>query len=117
MMTTALSRALPRTILAAGLALAGTIASFGVTAAPAQAQGPSAKVYSASLAAALESPRREVINGVVWNCKGDSCAAPLDGSRAASTCTRVVRKFGQVTRFATPKGEFSAEELQRCNAG
>jgi hypothetical protein len=116
-MTTAVSRTLPRTIIAAGLALAGTIASFGITAAPAQAQGPAAKNYTASLAAPLESPRREVINGVVWNCKGDSCAAPLDGSRASTTCTRVAREFGQLARFATPKGEFTAEELQRCNAG
>jgi hypothetical protein len=27
-----------------------------------------------------------------------------------------VKAFGQVSTFAGPKGEFSAEDLQRCNA-
>jgi hypothetical protein len=115
MMTTAVQRALPRTVLAAALALAGTIASFGVTATQAQAQAPGSKINNASLSVKLDGPRREVINGVVWNCKGDSCAAPLDGSRALVTCTKVAQKFGPLTRFATPKGELTAEELARCN--
>jgi hypothetical protein len=27
-----------------------------------------------------------------------------------------VKAFGQVTKFATPKGEFDADKLARCNA-
>lgn len=113
-MNTAISRALPRTLIAAGLALFGTIASFTVTTAPAHAAA--ARVYTASLATALEAPRREIINGVQWKCEGDSCAAPVDGSRPANSCARLVRKIGPVTRFAGPNGELSAEDLQRCNA-
>lgn len=114
-MTTVTQRALPRTLLVAGLAFAGTIASFGITTAPAHAQAP-AKGYSVSLASAVSAPRREVINGVLWNCSGDQCSGPIDGARPANTCAHVVKKFGAITRFATPKGELSAEDLQRCNA-
>lgn len=113
-MTTITQRAFSRALLAAGLAFVGTVASFGATTSPAYAQAPG-KGYSASLTAALDAPRREVINGVLWNCVGDSCAGPVDGARAANTCARVAKKFGPLARFATPKGELSAEDLQRCN--
>ena len=115
MLTTAYQRAFPRTLVAAALAVAATVTSFGITVSPARAQAPVAKSYSATLASALEAPQREVINGVLWNCAGDSCKGPVDGARAGNTCARVAKKFGQVTRFATPKGEMTAEELQRCN--
>ncbi|MDE2437103.1 MAG: hypothetical protein KGM49_12655, partial [Sphingomonadales bacterium] len=72
---------LPRILLAAGLAMAGTIASFGITVAPARA-GTSA--YSATLAAGLEAPARKVVNGVLWNCNGSNCAGPVDGARAVN---------------------------------
>ncbi len=113
-MITAFERQLPRTLLAAGLAIAGTIASFGATTTPAYAAGAGA--YSASLATPVDAPKREVINGVLWRCEGDSCSAPLDGSRPANACAKLVRKIGPVTRFASPKGELSADDLQRCNA-
>lgn len=114
-MTTVIQRTFSRTLFVAGLALAGTLASFGATTTPAYAQ-PQAKGYSATLATPTDAPRREVINGVLWRCEGDSCAAPLDGSSPATACAKAVRKLGPVTRFATPKGELSAEQLQRCNA-
>lgn len=114
-MITVNQSAFSRTLFAAALALAGTVASFGVTVSRAEAQAPG-KGYSASLTAALDAPRREVINGVLWNCAGDSCSGPVDGARPSNTCARVVKKFGTLSRFATPKGELSAEDLQRCNA-
>ncbi len=106
-------RPLARTLFAAGLALAGTIASFSVTTVPARAGTPS---YSATLASAVQSPATKVVNGVVWNCDGATCAGPVDGASPKNTCAQVVKTFGQVAKFATPKGEFSAEQLQRCNA-
>lgn len=113
-MNTVITRQLPRTLIAAGLAFVGTIASFAVTTAPAHA-APRAG-YSATLQTALEAPARKVVNDVVWNCAGDSCQGPLDGSAPRTTCTKVVKAFGPVTHFASPKGEFDADQLQRCNA-
>ena len=84
-------------------------------AAPVTAQSPSAG-YSATLAAPAPAAKKAVVNGVVWHCEGDTCAAPLDGARPAIACGRMVRAFGTVTRFASPKGELSAEDLARCNA-
>ena len=111
-MTTLATSQLSRTLLAAGLAIAGTLASFSATTTPAEAAGR----YSAKLAAAVEAPAKKVVNGVLWNCAGDACSGPVDGARPINTCVQVVKAFGQVSTFAGPKGEFSAEDLQRCNA-
>jgi hypothetical protein len=112
-MTTLANSPLSRTLLAAGLAIAGTLASFSATTTPAEAA--SAR-YSAKLTAAVQAPARKVVNGVLWNCTGDSCSGAVDGARPINTCVQVVKAFGQVSSFAGPKGEFSAEDLQRCNA-
>ncbi|WP_374528986.1 hypothetical protein [Novosphingobium sp.] len=112
-MTAICSAPLTRTLLAAGLAFAGTIASFSATVTPAHA---GAAGYTAKLSTALEAPKQKVVNDVLWRCSGDSCSAPVDGARPVNTCAKVVKAFGPVTSFATPKGELSAEDLQRCNA-
>jgi hypothetical protein len=109
-MTTAI---LPRTLLTAGLALVGTVLSFSATATPAFAQ---AAGYKAVLSTALEAPTKKVVNGGMWKCEGASCTGKDDGSRAITTCVKVVKAFGPVSEFVSPKGEFSAEDLQRCNA-
>ena len=114
MTTFANASALPRTLIAAALAVTGTIASFGITAGPAHAQGPT-KGYVATLTAKLDAPKRSVVNGVVWNCAGNTCTGPVDGSRAATSCAKVGRQFGEIAAFATPKGDLSAEDLARCN--
>lgn len=112
-MTTLANSPLSRTVLAAGLAIAGTLASFAATTSPAEAA--SAR-YSAKLAASVEAPAKKIVNGVVWSCAGDACSGPVDGARPINTCFKVVKAFGQVSSFAGPKGELSAEDLQRCNA-
>ena len=112
-MTTAIARKLPRAPIAAALALAGTLASFSVTTGPARA-APSG-VYSAALATPLAAARREIIDGAIWRCEGNRCTAPADGARPQAICGKVARKFGPVSRFATPQGELSAEQLARCN--
>ena len=102
-----------RTLLAAGLAVVGTIASFAATTSTAQAQ--TATRYSATLAAPATEAAK-VVNGVNWTCNGTECSGRIDGAAPINTCTRVVKAFGQVTKFATPKGEFDADKLARCNA-
>ncbi len=112
-MTTAFARKLPRALIAAALALAGTIASFSVTTGPARAA--SAGVYSAALATPLTAARREIIDGAIWRCEGNRCSSPADGARIQTVCGKVARKFGPLAGFATPQGELSAEQLARCN--
>jgi hypothetical protein len=114
-MLTATANPFSRTLLAAGLAVLGTLASFSVTTSTAQAQ-TAARGYTATLASAVEAPARKVVNGVQWNCVGTECNGRVDGAAPINTCTRVVKAFGQVTKFATPKGEFDADKLARCNA-
>ena len=112
-MTTAIARCLPRTLITAALALAGTFASFSATTAPARAAVTGA--YAAVLVTPLAAPRREIVDGTVWRCDGDRCSAPADGARAQTVCAKVARKFGPVTSFATPQSALSAEQLTRCN--
>ena len=113
-MNTAIDHKLPRTLFTAALALAGTLASFSATTQSAQA-APAGGSYSATLAAQLPEARREIIDGAIWRCAGERCAAPADGGRAQVVCGRVARKFGQVARFAGPQGALSSEQLTRCN--
>jgi len=112
-MTTALERHLPRTLFAAALALSGTLASFAITTTPVQA---AARTYHATLASGLAAPASKVVNGVLWRCDGASCSGEIDGSSPVHACANVAKAFGSVSGFATPKGEFSAEQVQRCNA-
>ena len=110
---TATANPFSRTLLAAGFAVVGTIASFAVTTSPAHAQA--ARTYSATLAAPAAEATK-VVNGVNWTCNGTVCTGRIDGAAPINTCTRVVKAFGQVTKFTTPKGEFNADKLARCNA-
>ena len=105
--------AISRSLLAAGLAVVGTIASFAATTTPVQAQA--AARYSATLAAPAGEASK-VVNGVNWTCAGTECSGRVDGAAPVNTCARVVKAFGQVTKFTTPKGEFNADKLARCNA-
>lgn len=112
-MTSIALQPLSRTLLAAGLAVVGTIASFGATATPAFA-GPAG--YSAKLAAPVDGARKEVLGGALWKCEGAACRAPAETSSPAASCARVVKTFGKVASFATAKGAFSPEQLDKCNA-
>ena len=73
--------------------------------------------WSAGLAKPLESPRSAIVNSVMWKCAGDQCSAPAQDSRPLLVCQKVARKFGTVTRFVSPAGALSADELAKCNAG
>jgi hypothetical protein len=115
-MTTAFARRMPRSLIAAALALASTLTSFAVIVTPAVA-APRGGAYAATLATPLTQPRREIVEGAVWRCQGDRCSAPADGARALTICSKVSRRFGEVARFSTPQGELATAELARCNAG
>ncbi|MGE3690633.1 MAG: hypothetical protein AB7F98_04560 [Novosphingobium sp.] len=115
-MTTAILRTIPRGLIAAVLALTSTIGSFAAATSPALAMARGG-AYAATLSSPLPQPRREIVDGAVWRCDADRCAAPASGARAITVCTKVSRKFGPIARFSTPQGELTAEELARCNEG
>jgi hypothetical protein len=70
--------------------------------------------YEASLTAPMP-PRQEIVDGVLWKCAGERCAAPAGGSRPVLVCQRIARAFGAVARFVSPAGVLSSEDLSRCN--
>jgi hypothetical protein len=112
-MTTAISQALPRALFATA-ALFGTLAGFAVTTQPAAAANGGS--YTVSLASALAEPRREIVNGVLWRCEGQTCTATADGSRDIMACRRVAKAIGEVTGFVSPAGTMKQEDIARCNA-
>ena len=112
-MTTALARTYPRAIIVAALSLAATMAGLSITSGPAEAASGGA--YAAMLVTPLPAPRREIVDGAIWRCEGDRCTAPADGARPQSICGKVSRRFGPLSRFATPQGELAADQLARCN--
>jgi hypothetical protein len=96
-----------------GAVLACAFAATPLAIAPADAAG--APYYQAKLAAALEQPRKEVLDGVVWNCAGDSCAANKAGSRPVIVCGRLAHRIGPVASFSVAGQAFGAEDLAACN--
>jgi hypothetical protein len=98
----------------AGALFACTFAAGLVALAPAQA-APRAGYYQATLAAALAEPRKEVLDGVVWNCAGDSCAGTRGGSRPVIVCGRLAHKVGEIASFTVAGDALAAEDLAACN--
>lgn len=89
--------------------------ALGLTAWSATAEAAPRGAYEAALTTPLATPKQEIVSGVLWKCAGERCAAPADGARPVLVCQRVVRTFGQVSRFTTPAGALSDEDLSRCN--
>ena len=116
MTTTNSIQPLSRTLLALGLALVGTAASFSLTTSPAQAQSQRT-YYSVALQTPVSGARSEIIRGVLWKCEGEVCTAARDVSRPVNVCARLVKKIGPVASFRTPDGDLSAGDLTKCNAG
>lgn len=77
---------------------------------------PRVSGFSAALASPAAQPRQQIVNGVLWKCADGRCSAAADGSRPMMACQRMVRSFGAVTRFTTPAGDLSAEDIERCNS-
>ena len=112
-MNASLRRPLLAQLAFAGVAVIGTLASFGAIATPAYAAAPG--YYEAQLAAPLTASKTEVQNDVAWRCAGDTCRGNLGTSRAEIACARLARKFGEVTAFAVKGEALDAEGLAKCN--
>lgn len=99
-----------RALFAGSLAVAAAMIPI---AAPASAQASG--FYRAELAAPLDAPRKEVLNGVVWRCEGASCIAPKASARAEIVCGKLARKVGPVASFAHGEDALDEAALSRCN--
>ena len=99
-----------RALFTAGLAL---VAAMIPLATPASAQ--TGGFYRAELAAPLDAPRKEVLNGIVWHCEGASCTAPKASARAEIVCGKLARKVGAVASFAHGEDALDDAALGRCN--
>lgn len=98
--------------LAAALAVAGAFA--GLAPAPAfAAQG--AAFYRAELAAPLAAPRKEILNGIVWNCAESACTGTKGGSRPVLECQRLSQKVGAIVSFARGAEALDEASLAKCN--
>jgi hypothetical protein len=104
-----------RQLLPAALALVATAGSFVFTAAPVRAADANA-YYSVTLATPVAKPAKLMLGDVLWNCSGAACSAAQDTARPVIVCTKLAAKVGQISSFATPKGELAAEDMARCNA-
>lgn len=91
------------------------LAALAIAVSPAQA-APHGGSYVATLASPLAEARQAVIDGKVWKCEGDRCAAPFDASHAVRTCAQVAAKFGAVAAFTTPRGPLAEDQIAACNA-
>ena len=98
-------------ILAAALAVAGAFAGL----APAPAFAAQGGFFRAQLAAPLDAPRKEILNGIVWSCADSACTGTKGGSRAVLECERLAAKVGTIVSFARGEDALDEAALAKCN--
>ena len=73
----------------------------------------------AKLAAAVASPKTQVIGGLQWTCTGDSCVANSKGSVASwSTmyaCKKVSGAFGTLASYSSRGLVMAPGDITVCN--
>lgn len=97
-------------------ALVGAFATSAVLlfAAP-QAHANTSRYYTVELAQPAAS-NKAVVRGVVFQCNGTSCRAPLTSSAPRNVCASVAREFGEVTSFKAGDRVLDASDLDGCNS-
>lgn len=109
-----LSQSFSRLGAFAGAALM-TAAVFAIPATPVQAASGSARYYTVELAQPAAA-KQAVVRGVIFNCDGTSCRAPIAGSAPRNVCISVAKEFGAVTSFKAGDRVLDAADLSACNA-
>lgn len=69
----------------------------------------------AEFAAAFERDTEVIVDGKLWQCRGNACTTRGDDPRPTVACRRLSRKVGPVARFTTPRAELDANDLATCN--
>ena len=97
-------------------ALVGAVATSVVLlfAAP-QAHANSGRFYTVELAQPAASSKA-VVRGVVFQCEGTSCRAPVATSAPRNVCASVAKEFGEVTSFKAGDRVLEADDIATCNA-
>ena len=97
-------------------ALVGAFATSAVLlfAAP-QAHASSGRYYTVELAQPATTSKA-VVRGVVFQCEGTSCRAPLASSAPRNVCASVAKEFGEVTSFKAGDRVLEAGDIASCNS-
>ncbi|MGL5839935.1 MAG: CC_3452 family protein [Sphingorhabdus sp.] len=80
-----------------------------------QAHAQTARYYTVELAQPAVS-NKAVVRGVVFQCNGTVCRAPLTSSAPRNVCASVAREFGEVTSFKAGDRVLDVSDLDGCNA-
>lgn len=87
------------------------VSSMGLAATPALADG-----YRLIPATAFKAADKVVVRDVLWKCEGAACVASKATSRPEVVCATAARKIGKLTAFSANGQDFTAEQLEKCNA-
>ena len=97
-------------------ALVGAVATSAVLLfAASQAHANSGRFYTVELAQPAASSKA-VVRGVVFQCEGTSCRAPVATSAPRNVCASVAKEFGEVTSFKAGDRLLEADDIATCNA-
>ncbi len=97
-------------------ALVGAFATSAVLlfAAP-QAHANTGRYYTVELAQPAVASKA-VVRGVVFQCEGTSCRAPVSSSAPRNVCASVAKEFGEVTSFKAGDRILEASDIANCNS-
>jgi len=86
-----------------------TMAAVGAFAGSVAADSP----LSATLQSPVASATEVTTEGVIWDCKGNSCVAASDTSMVdeVDACRGLARELGAFSKF----GSLDATKLDKCN--
>ena len=93
-------------------ALAVTAGFMAIPATPVHAA--TARYYTVELAQPAAA-KNAIIRGVMFQCEGTSCRAPITGSAPRNVCVSVAKEFGQVSSFKAGDRVLDAAALASCN--
>jgi hypothetical protein len=81
----------------------------------AHAQSAAGRYYTVELAQPVATSKA-VVRGVVFQCNGTTCRAPLTSSAPRNVCASVAREFGEVTSFTAGDRALDASAIDGCNS-
>jgi hypothetical protein len=73
------------------------------------------RFYTVELAQPAASSKA-VVRGVVFQCEGTSCRAPVASSAPRNVCASVAKEFGEVTSFKAGDRVLEADDIASCNS-
>jgi hypothetical protein len=100
-----------RSIALFAAALASATLLFG---APAAHAAPKSAYYQVELAQPA-GVKKAIVRGVVFQCEGTVCRAPMSASAAKNVCASLAREIGQVQSFKAADRVLDANEMASCN--